>query len=76
MPPTSGGPYLLAQERRRDLERALSSLTDKLRVVVLLRYWGDLDYEEIAEILAVPLGTVKRRLFDAMAKLRELVEPR
>src|SRR6478735_7118646 len=69
-------PHILEREKQRDLERALNRLSDKLREVVVLRYCGDLDYEEIAQTLAVPIGTVKRRLFDAMAKLRELVEPR
>jgi RNA polymerase sigma-70 factor, ECF subfamily len=68
--------YVVEQEKRRDLERALNRLSEKLRDVVVLRYCGDLDYEEIAQALAVPVGTVKRRLFDAMAKLREIVESR
>ena len=60
----------LACENGRDLQRALSRLSEKLRVVVVLRYGADLDLAEIAEVLSVPLGTVKRRLFDAMAQLR------
>jgi RNA polymerase sigma-70 factor (ECF subfamily) len=55
------------------LQRALSQLSEKLRSVVVLRYAADLDLAEIAETLDVPIGTVKRRLFDAMAKLRELM---
>jgi RNA polymerase sigma-70 factor, ECF subfamily len=69
-------PQVLEREKRRDLERALNRLSDKLRDVVVLRYCGDLDYEQIAQSLSLPIGTVKRRLFDAMAKLREMVEPR
>ena len=65
---------VLARERARDVQAAVSSLTDKLRDVVSLRYSAGLDYEEIARTLAVPLGTVKRRLFDAMEKLRRHVE--
>jgi len=74
--PSADDSQFCERDKRRDLERALNRLSDKLRDVVVLRYCGDLDYEEIAETLAVPIGTVKRRLFDAMAKLRELVEPR
>jgi len=73
--PGADEPQILEREKRRDLERALNCLSEKLRCVVVLRYCGDLDYEEIAQTLAVPVGTVKRRLFDAMAKLREIVEP-
>jgi RNA polymerase sigma-70 factor (ECF subfamily) len=64
------------RDHRRDLERAIAQLSEKLRVVVSLRYGGDLELAEIAEILELPIGTVKRRLFDAMAKLRELLEDR
>ncbi|HET9959982.1 MAG TPA: RNA polymerase sigma factor [Polyangiaceae bacterium] len=65
---------LLLRERRRDLHAALGEISEKLRSVVLLRYSAGLSYEEIAETLDVPTGTVKRRLFDAMAKLRETLE--
>jgi RNA polymerase sigma-70 factor, ECF subfamily len=74
-PPRSGDDTeLLQRERRREVERGLDGLSEKLRDVVVLRYCADLDYEEIAQTLGLPLGTVKRRLFDAMAKLRELLE--
>jgi RNA polymerase sigma-70 factor (ECF subfamily) len=62
---------ILLREQRREVEVALGTLSKKLREVVLLRFGADLTYEEIAEALAIPLGTVKRRLFVAMAKLRE-----
>jgi RNA polymerase sigma-70 factor (ECF subfamily) len=65
---------ILERERNRDVERALDRLSEKLRVVVVLRYGGDLSYHEIAEVLGVPLGTVKRRLFDALAELRARME--
>jgi RNA polymerase sigma-70 factor (ECF subfamily) len=65
---------ILERERNRDVERALDRLSEKLRVVVVLRYGGELSYHEIAEVLGVPLGTVKRRLFDALAELRARME--
>lgn len=65
---------LLAHEHHRDLERALSSLSEKLRAVVILRHGEDLNLLEIAEVLELPIGTVKRRLFDAMAQLRKTME--
>lgn len=65
--------HIVARERERDLEVALGRLSGKLRDVVLLRYSAGLGYEEIAATLALPIGTVKRRLFDAMEKLRQLV---
>lgn len=65
---------ILQRERRRDLDAALGKLSEKLRTVVVLQYTGDLSQSEIADALHIPIGTVKRRLFDAMAKLRELLE--
>ena len=65
---------VLARERRRDVERALQQLSQKLRDVVLLRYGADLGYQDIAGVLEIPLGTVKRRLFVAMGKLRDTLE--
>jgi len=65
---------ILARERQREVESALGCLSLKLRQVVVLRYSGGLTYDEIAEVLSVPVGTIKRRLFDAMAKLRASME--
>jgi RNA polymerase sigma-70 factor (ECF subfamily) len=65
---------LLLRERRRDLRVALGELSEKLRSVVLLRYSAGLSYDEIADTLEIPMGTVKRRLFDAMTKLRDSLE--
>jgi RNA polymerase sigma-70 factor (ECF subfamily) len=67
---------ILAREWRREVEVALGGLSHKLRDVILLRYSADLGYAEIAEALRVPVGTVKRRLFDGLAQLRERVERR
>jgi RNA polymerase sigma-70 factor (ECF subfamily) len=57
------------------LEHALNGLSDKLRSVVVLRYYADLPYAEIGEILDVPLGTVKSRLNQALETLRRSLEP-
>jgi len=65
---------VLLREQRRDVERALRRLSTKLREVVVLRFAADLDYPEISETLRIPVGTVKRRIFVAKAKLREILE--
>ncbi|HET6582259.1 MAG TPA: sigma-70 family RNA polymerase sigma factor [Nannocystaceae bacterium] len=55
---------------RRDLEAAVATLPQRYRGVVVLYYLQDLSYPEIAEILEVPLGTVKTHLHRAKRILR------
>jgi RNA polymerase sigma-70 factor (ECF subfamily) len=50
--------------------RAMRGLTAKLRAVVVLRYYHDMPYAEIAQALDIPLGTVKSRLSAALAAMR------
>jgi len=56
------------------LWQAARSLSDKQQAVVILRYYWDLPYAEIASILEVPLGTVKSRLDLALKTLRKILE--
>lgn len=56
------------------VELALERLPEHYRVVVWLRDGEDLSYQEIAETLDVPIGTVRSRLARARGALRELVE--
>lgn len=61
---------VLQQEKMRIVDRALRRLSRKLRTVVVLRYAGDLSIREIGELLELPAGTVKSRLFAGLRKLR------
>ncbi len=61
------------KERAGIISRALQNLDPKLRAVVVLRHYEDLNYDEIADALNIPLGTVKNRLFRAREKLQELI---
>ncbi|MFD3589080.1 RNA polymerase sigma factor [Streptomyces sp. NPDC058683] len=56
---------------RRELAAALGGLSARHRDVVLLVAWADLDYEEAAEALGVPVGTIRSRLHRARGRLRE-----
>ncbi len=58
-------------DAKLDVEQALTTLSDKLRVVVVLNIYQHLTYAEIAEVLDLPLGTVKSRMFLALRELRE-----
>ena len=51
-----------SRERREVLQQALDKLSPDLREAVILRDLHDLDYEEIAQVLSVPQGTVKSRI--------------
>jgi RNA polymerase sigma-70 factor (ECF subfamily) len=55
------------------LRQAIGKLTDKQRAVVILRYFWGLPYGEIAQILEIPLGTVKSRLDLAIKALRNVL---
>jgi len=59
------------RELQLEVQRAISALSQKLRVVIVLFDIQGLSYEEIAEVLGVPLGTVKSRLFNARMALRQ-----
>jgi RNA polymerase sigma-70 factor (ECF subfamily) len=61
-------------ESRMDLSRALKKLSPKLREVIVLKYYSDLTFEEIATVLKAPDGTVKSRLHFALNKLRKILE--
>ena len=58
------------------LQQAIGKLTDKQRAVVILRYFWDLPYVEIAQVLDLPLGTVKSRIDLALKTLRKVLEER
>ncbi len=59
------------RERSRRLVEAIESLTPGYRVVLVMRHQQDLAYDEIAEALNLPLGTVKARIHRAHKLLKE-----
>lgn len=58
------------QASRQDLQALLRGLSEGQREVLLLRFIDDFQLEEIAQALAIPLGTVKSRLHHALTALR------
>ena len=54
------------------LERALMKLSDERRELLVLARYREMKYEQIAELLAVDIGTVKVRVYRAMKELREI----
>jgi RNA polymerase sigma-70 factor (ECF subfamily) len=70
-----GGDPFRASLARDTIGRALSVLSKELRMVVVLRYWGELSLAEIADRLGIPIGTVKSRHHAALQQLRRRIEP-
>ena len=64
---------LLERDRASQLWRAVDSLPETHRIVVLLRYQQNLSYAEIADVLGINVGTVKSRLYNAHTKLKNLI---
>ncbi|MWC29422.1 sigma-70 family RNA polymerase sigma factor [Paenibacillus sp. MMS18-CY102] len=62
---------LFATEEQREMLQHVNRLSAKLREVIVLRYYQDCSYEEIASALGLPLGTVKSRHHAAISKLRQ-----
>jgi RNA polymerase sigma-70 factor (ECF subfamily) len=63
---------LQEQERQQWVRDSVARLPDVLRQTLILAYHQDLKYREIADILKIPVGTVKSRLHAALAKLQEM----
>jgi RNA polymerase sigma-70 factor (ECF subfamily) len=65
---------LHAAQVRAVVADAIGRIAEKYRVVLLLREIDDLDYEEIADALGIPIGTVESRLHRARAHLGRALE--
>ena len=55
------------------VRKAVHSLEPKLRAVVVLRHFQEMNYDEIASTLKIPVGTVKNRIFRGREKLQEIL---
>lgn len=63
--------HLQGEELRERVRASVDRLPEFMRQVVILAYYQGLKYREIAEILDIPVGTVKSRLHAALVKLHE-----
>ena len=62
-----------AVDAQMDVSGALAQLPEEYRAAIVLRHVADLDYEEIAAIQGVPVGTVRSRLARGRAQLAEIL---
>ena len=58
----------------QELYRIVDALSPKLKIVILLRYFRDYTEADVAQILQVPLGTVKSRLHKAKRRIKEVYD--
>lgn len=63
-----------ARDRQALIQEHLSRLPAKYRIVLILRHLQDMTYEEMAEILTMPIGTIKTHLFRARNLLKERLQ--
>lgn len=68
------GSEIETYERQAIVREHLSKLPAKYRIVLVLRHLQEMTYEEMAEILTMPIGTIKTHLFRARNLLKERLE--
>jgi RNA polymerase sigma factor (sigma-70 family) len=70
----AAGERLESTEQQLKLQKAIQQLPEAQRQVLMLRYYSDLKFVEIAEMLGCPLNTALGRMHKAILKLRQLME--
>lgn len=69
----TGEGAFIKEEDRLEVQRALDALPEKLRTVLVLKEFGDLNYKEIGRALGISEGNVKVRVFRAREKLAGMI---
>jgi RNA polymerase sigma-70 factor, ECF subfamily len=69
------GDALERDEAARQVRAAVDDLPEKGRAALVLFYYQGLSYDEVAEALEIPVGTVKSRIHNAMARLSQALGP-
>jgi RNA polymerase sigma factor (sigma-70 family) len=73
-PAASGANGSAPHDERAELATLIAALPERQRLVLFLRYYADLDYRRIAQILRVEVGTVSATLHAAHASLRRALK--
>lgn len=66
--------HLASLDNQEMVQEQLSQLPPKYRIVLILRHLQDMTYEEMAEVLTMPIGTIKTHLFRARNLLKERLQ--
>ena len=64
----------MKKERAVIVQQAILSLAETSRAILVLREYGGLSYQEISDVLDIPIGTVMSRLNYAREKLRKALQ--
>ena len=72
--PSGADPQFAEIELRDRLEKAIARLPDRQRFLIAAHYLQGVQYEDLADALGLPLGTVKTHLYRAKRELRRLLE--
>ena len=62
-------------ERSQQIEKAIQTLPDYYKEVIILKIWGDLTFEQVAETLDIPMNTAASRYRYALERLRRTLTP-
>lgn len=65
---------ILEREQAAEIKKAVLALPEKFREIIILKHYDECSYEEMAEILDIPKGTVMSRLFNARKMLKTNLE--
>ena len=71
---TTGEEAVIREDEALEVQRALQELPEKLKTVLVLKEYGDLNYREIASILSITEGNVKVRVFRARERLMKILK--
>ena len=64
-------PYFSGDKIQLELQKAILTLTERQRLVFNMKYFDDMSYEDIADILEVAVGTLKATYHNAVKKIEE-----
>lgn len=62
---------VICTENKMLIKKYIKEIPEEYRIIIILRYYEDLSYNEISEIINVPIGTVKTKIYRAKALLRK-----
>ncbi|MBB3114375.1 RNA polymerase sigma-70 factor (ECF subfamily) [Paenibacillus phyllosphaerae] len=63
------------QETRREIKESLDTLPEVQKEIIMLRFFQDLKLQDIADIVSLPLGSVKTHLYNGLRKLKSRLTP-